>query len=72
MKPYKDTQNGYIITNTSTNDEFKEIIKTYSKYRCLICNNRTANYFGTSILGNNTITINNKIPDNVFYINSIK
>jgi hypothetical protein len=63
-----------MITDTSTNDEFKKIIKTYSKYRCLICNNRTANYFGPPILGigKNTITINNKIPDNVFYINSVK
>lgn len=72
MKRYRDTENGYIITDTSTNDEFKEIVKTYSKYKCLICNSTTANYFGTPILGNNTITINNKIPDNIFYINSIK
>lgn len=69
---YKDTKNGYVIDQTSTNDEFREIIKThFPKYHCLICNSNTAKNFGTHFLGTSTVTINNKIPDDVFYINTV-
>lgn len=66
-----DYKNGYIFTSTSTNGDFQEILKTYDKVRCIICNKNTARNFRVGLLGNNIITINNKLNDGCFFINHL-
>ena len=64
-------KNGYIITETTNSDDIHEINESYEHIRVLICNNKTARVFRRPILNFLPITINNKIPDKVFYINSV-
>ena len=66
-----DYQNGYIFTNTSTDEDFQNILKEYDKIRCVICNKKTANNFRVGLLGSNIITINNKLNDGCFFINNL-
>lgn len=63
-------RNKYILQDDSTNEEFKKIIKD-RKVNCIICNSNTAKRFGTSFFGKSIITINNKMLDDVFYINGV-
>lgn len=69
MKRYAETKHGYIIDEESTDEDFKKIKTAYDKINCIICNRNTSRYFGTPFLGTSIVTINNKVPDNVFYIN---
>lgn len=68
-----DFKNKYILTEDSSNGDFKAILKSYPKFKCLICNRETRKRFGSHwiFLGNPPITINNKIPDGVFWINGM-
>ena len=59
-------ENGYAILEDTTNEEFQALLKTYPKVRCIICNARLAKRIQCKI-----ITVNNKIPDGIFYINRI-
>lgn len=69
---HADYKNGYILATNSTNEDFQEIIKSYGdKYHCLICNSNTAKNFRIELLGNPTITINEKLADGVFFINGV-
>lgn len=63
-------RNKYILQDDSTDDDFKSIIKG-KKVNCIICNRNTAKRFKTTLLGHRTVTINNKMMDNVFYINGV-
>lgn len=63
-------RNKYILLDNSTNMDFQEIIKG-RKVNCIICNSNTAKHFKTPFFGNSIITINNKMLDNVFYINGV-
>jgi len=69
----ENTKNGYIfdIDDTTTNEQWKDIYKQYNKVKCVICNKKTASCFRPTLFGNNIVTINNKLPDAVVYINSI-
>ena len=64
-------KNKYILTDTSCNDDMRKICDGYEHIRCLICNSKTVKRFGYHYLNPVPITINNKIEDNVFYLNSI-
>lgn len=64
-----DYQNGYVFTDTSTDEDFQKILKKYDKVRCIICNKKTAKNFKVGLLGYSIITINNKINDGCFFIN---
>ena len=64
-------KNGYDITADSTNEEFQSIINSYKKFNCIICNQSTAEHFQSAFMFNNVITINNKIPDERFFINGV-
>lgn len=64
-------KNGYIINESSTNEEWQEICKGYDKIRCIICNRNTSKYFRIPLFGSNNITINNQMLDNVVYINGV-
>lgn len=70
----KQFRNKFILQDDSTNADFKEILKTYNKVCCIICNRNTAKRFrvrSAIIFGPSNITINNKIPDQIFWINGI-
>lgn len=64
-------KNKYILTDTSNADDMSDICKGYDRIKCLICNSRTVKRFGNHYLDPVPVTINNKIEDNVFYLNSI-
>ena len=64
-------KNGYIIDNDTADEEWQNICNKYEKIKCIICNNQTAKHFRISLLGNNIITINNKLLDDVVYINGV-
>lgn len=75
MSILKDPEfrNKYIINSDSTNDDFQKIINDIGakNVRCIICNSNTARHFRVGLLGNPIITINNKVPPLVFYINGV-
>lgn len=64
-----ETRHGYDISN-ATNEEFQDLRKNYpEKFRCLICNNDMRKNFKIGLLGQDVITINNKVCDGVVFIN---
>ena len=68
------SKNGYLLDETSTNDDLKNLGCSYGRnFRCLICNSETMKRFKPSFLnfGNNGITINNKLANNEFYVNGV-
>lgn len=64
-------KNGYIIDNDTTNEEWQTIYDKYDIIKCIICNNQTAKRFRVNLFGKNIITINNKLLDDVVYINGV-
>lgn len=65
----RGTNHGYGIS-VATNEEFQRLIKDYpEKVRCIICNKNMAKYFRIGLLGNNIITINNRVENGVIFIN---
>lgn len=64
-------KNGYQFDENTTNEEFKATVREHGKFRSLICNSNTVKHFGTTLLGENHITINNKVPDDCFFINNL-
>ena len=64
-------KNGYKLLENTTNEEFQSLLKSYSKVRCIICNDRLYSRFKVGTFGKNIITINKKIPDGIFYINNV-
>lgn len=71
IKKLSEMRNGYIVDETTTNEEWKELLKSYDKVRCVICNSKTSLHFRVGLLGNNILTINNKLLDDVVYINGV-
>ena len=66
------TKNKYIITDVTDPrnvDDISNICHQYKHINCLICNKNTSRLFGRHYLNPVPITINNKIEDNVFYLN---
>lgn len=69
---HADYKNGYVLAKNSTDEDFQEIIKSYGdNYHCLICNSNTAKNFRIGLLGDSTLTINEKLVDGVFFINGV-
>lgn len=64
-------KNGYVILEDTTNDEFRKLLKSYPKVKCIICNAKLAERIQYGINGHSITTINNKIPDNTFYVNGV-
>lgn len=71
MEKINGTKNGYHISEYSTQADWKQICERYESVKCVICNSATRKYFKIPLLGYDNITINNNIPDNVFYINGV-
>lgn len=64
----KNTKHGYCITD-ATNEEFQNLVKSYEKTKCIICNRNTAKHFRVGLWGRNIMTINNRVHDDVIFIN---
>lgn len=64
-------KNKYILDDSSTNDDLKQVLESYDKVNCLICNKNTGKRFTVGIFGQSIITLNNKIPDNVVFVNGV-
>lgn len=72
IEKLEDKKNGFRLTESSTGEDFRYIRKNFGKkITCIIVNKRMARFFKPSIMGAGIITVNNKIPDNVFYFNSV-
>lgn len=72
IEKLEDKKNGYRLTPTSTNDDFRYAKSSFGKkINCIIMNKRMARYFKPNVMGASIITVNNKVPDNVFYFNSV-
>lgn len=71
MRKIEHMKNGYIIDNDTTNEEWQTIYDKYDIIKCIICNNHTAKHFRVNLFGKNIITINNKLLDDVVYINGV-
>lgn len=67
----EDKKNKYILTDTSDVKDIMEICANYEHIKCLICNKETSKRFYSHYYNPVPLTINNKIEDNVFYLNSI-
>ena len=63
-------KNGYTIEEGATDAEMKEVWDQYPKVRCLIVSRITRNRFRFSLFGRNVFTINNRVPNDTFYINN--
>lgn len=67
-------KNKYILRGDSNNDDFQDILRSYPKINCVICNAETAKRFTRRfafLFGSGPVTINNNIPDGVFWINGV-
>ena len=64
-------KNGYIITDTTDFDDIQKLSDSYEHIRVMICNSKTSKRFRPRFFNPLPMTINNKIPDGVFYINSV-
>ena len=60
-------KNKYQLAESSNSRDLSDLIAKYGKFRCIICNKKTALRFDRR----DYVTINNKVEDNVFYVNGI-
>ncbi len=66
------TKNGYRFTKDATNEDLKAIFKTHPVVRCFITNHDTREFFTSGVLGKNMYTVNNRVGDMEFYINTVR
>ncbi len=62
---------GYHLVDT-TNEEWRALVEKFEekeKVRCVICNATMRSRFRIGLLGQNILTINNKVPDDVVFLN---
>lgn len=74
IKRIENTKNGYELDESTTNEDFKEIFKSYDGgkgVKCIIMNKNMRRFFRMGILHNDIFTINNKVPDYQIYINGV-
>lgn len=78
-------KNGYVFAPSSTDSDLQEILETYTKFTCIICNRNTLrnfvppadtygfreprNFMERHFPSDNVFVINNKIADGCFFIN---
>lgn len=60
-------RNKYKLTENSNSRDLINIVAKYGKFRCIICNEKTASRFKPK----NYVTINNGVEDDVFFINGM-
>ena len=60
-------KNKYQLTDSSNSRDLINLIAKYKRFRCIICNEKTALRFRPR----DYVTVNNSIEDNVFFINGV-
>lgn len=60
-------KNKYQLTESSNSRDLSDLIAKYGKFRCIICNVKTAMRFKPK----SYVTINKNVEDDVFYVNGI-
>lgn len=69
IRRYKNTKHGYYLWDM-TNDEFRKLQQKYPEpIRCAIVCQATADTLRCGLLSNNIITINNKVPPGIIFLN---
>ena len=58
-------QNKYKLTENSNTGDITKLCASYQRFRCIICNAKTAVRFKPR----NYVTINNRVEDDMFYVN---
>lgn len=69
----KDCKNGFYMDESTTEEEFNTLLSQYYGFRyvrCIICNSKMAEVLNFEISGKRKVTINNKIKDRIFFVNS--
>lgn len=72
IEKLEGTSYGYKVLKSTTREEWDKFVKKFQmehKIRCIICNRNMAKRFRIPLLGNNIMTINNQIMDDVFFLN---
>lgn len=65
-------KNQYAFTRTSTSEDLRNVLRSYDKFNCIICNENTRKMFKVNFLdGNPPITICKKLADGIFFVNGI-
>ena len=65
----KERRNGYRINNTTTNEDFQDVLNKYQFVKKIIVNRNMAGRFRPSMFGKNLFCINENVKDNEFYVN---
>ena len=60
-------KNKYKLTESSNTRDIVDLCASYEKFRCIICNGKTALRFKPK----SYVTINKNVEDDVFYVNGI-
>lgn len=58
-------KNKYKLTESSNTRDIIDLCASYEKFRCIICNAKTATRFKPR----DYVTINNRVEDDMFYVN---
>lgn len=58
-------KNKYKLTESSNTRDIIDLCASYEKFRCIICNAKTAVRFKPR----DYVTINNRVEDDAFYVN---
>ena len=58
-------KNKYKLTESSNTRDIIDLCSSYEKFRCIICNAKTAARFKPR----DYVTINNRVEDDMFYVN---
>ena len=67
IQKLEEKKNGYRLTETSVNDELREIQENHKPFKRILCNRKTARRFTGC-----AITVDNRIADETFYINQMR
>lgn len=72
----EETKNGYRFTKDATNEQLAAIFKARPNIKCIITNHDTRGFFrvGNGLMGSraNIFTVNNRVGDMEFYINTVR
>lgn len=78
LEKITDTKNGYRfiydndeMEHSNVREIWKNIVKEHAPVKCIIVNQNTFNNFQKPLLSGDIRVINNKLPDDVFYLNGV-
>lgn len=70
IEKIKERRNGYRINQTTSNEDFKEVLSRYQFVKKIIVNRNMAQRFRPPMFGQKRVfCINENVKDNEFYVN---